>query len=121
MQCITCKTGGTAEEAYATYSACVASALKQEQPGNKYSNLAHIGSCVGTISFVILLFTALATHLNLFFIIMAIVAASFVGTCNGYVKKKNCRIKRKDAIKFWAVHELEQELVRMEKLFDSKK
>lgn len=86
-QYITCKTGGTAEEAYATYSACVANALKQEQPGNKYSNLAHIGSCVGTISFVILLFTALATHLNLFFIIMAIVAASFVGTCNGYVKK----------------------------------
>lgn len=107
------------------YTECVKKALKQEKPSDKYLILAQCGSGVGFVSLVLIIPTFVATFFNLVFFAFTLLGFSFLGTCNGYIRK--CKLRKKaelvwkEAIQTGSLNIMMDALVQMEQIILNKR
>lgn len=111
-------------EANEIYSVCAENALKQEKPENTFVNLASIGSCIGVIALIIIVLTLFATHFNLVFLFFTVMACSFIGTCNEYIRTSKRKEKAtqiwKNALGTGSIDDMRMALLQMEQVFQPK-
>jgi ribosomal protein L18E len=125
VQFISQKESCTQEVARKIYRDCVVKALNQEKPGEKYVNLARIGSAIGVVALVVLLSGVVASLFSLVHLGFALLALSFSRGCNEYIRvaelKKKATAIWKDMLQESSEKNVCRAVEQMEQIFLQKK